>query len=127
MHIHVNHFQIVSYSDRGSGINTSDYFLPGQWRDTVPVFDGELVVRFKPTDFVGETIIHCHFLRHEDIGMMDSFLIQLNSVHHAGSAQAATNFIEIIGILAIIGVILLIGICTFHRYILLIVFTILSF
>jgi hypothetical protein len=41
--------------------------------------------------------------------MMDSFLIELNSVHHAGSDQATMNFVEIIGILVIIAVVLLIG------------------
>ena len=49
-----------------------------------------MIVRFRAADFSGENVIHCkllsdlygtvtslvgHFLRHEDLGMMDSFLI----------------------------------------------------
>ena len=47
----------------------------GQWRDTVPPVAEKLTFRFTAADFKGETILHCHFLRHEDLGMMDSYLV----------------------------------------------------
>ena len=61
------------------------------------MFDGKLVIRFVAADFSGEIVTHCqlmfdclyellfdfmyhfitgHFLRHEDLGMMDTFLIE---------------------------------------------------
>ena len=42
----------------------------GEWRDTFPTFDGELTTRFRASDLPGEVVMHCHFLRHEDTGMM---------------------------------------------------------
>jgi len=65
LHIHVNHFQIVSFEEDGTSDSqgTSAYFLPGQWRDTIPSFQGKLTFRFRPMDFTGEVVMHCHFLR----------------------------------------------------------------
>jgi peroxiredoxin len=41
------------------------------WRDTLYVRQGETyVVRSRFKDFLGKTVIHCHFLDHEDQGMM---------------------------------------------------------
>ncbi|WP_242418289.1 multicopper oxidase domain-containing protein, partial [Frankia sp. CpI1-P] len=31
---------------------------------------GEVVVRIHFTDFTGKTVLHCHILNHEDMGMM---------------------------------------------------------
>ncbi|WP_235490487.1 multicopper oxidase domain-containing protein, partial [Frankia sp. AvcI1] len=31
---------------------------------------GEAVVRIHFTDFTGKTVLHCHILNHEDMGMM---------------------------------------------------------
>jgi hypothetical protein len=47
----------------------------GQWRDTIPPIADVLTFRFLTADFVGETMLHCHFLRHEDLGMMDSYVV----------------------------------------------------
>lgn len=77
LHIHVNHFQIVGYTpiSASGGIDYTEYFTIGEWYDTVPAFDAEMVIRFVAADFVGETVLHCHFLRHEDLGMMSSFYV----------------------------------------------------
>ena len=77
VHIHVNHFQIISFTGDGSpeSEGTENFYQVGQWRDVVPGFQGELVVRFRPEDYTGEIVLHCHFLRHEDLGMMDTFII----------------------------------------------------
>jgi len=40
MHIHVNHFQVIEFD--GDGENSAGhekFFLPGQWRDTIPAFE----------------------------------------------------------------------------------------
>jgi hypothetical protein len=44
--------------------------------DTVPALDGQLTIRFVPTNYTGEVVIHCHQLIHEDRGLMNSFLVQ---------------------------------------------------
>src|SRR5690606_28115821 len=77
VHLHVNHFQIVAYTplSASSQQDIEPYFSVREWRDTVPALDGELVIRFRASDFPGETILHCHFLRHEDLGMMSSFYV----------------------------------------------------
>ena len=77
MHIHVNHFQVIAFNSDGSSESegTENFYQVGQWRDTIPGFQGQLVVRFRPEDYTGEIVMHCHFLRHEDLGMMDTMLI----------------------------------------------------
>lgn len=69
-HIHVNPMQIVSYESDGIPLefDLDMYFLPGQFRDVLPVLSGVLTVRFRTSDFTGECIYHCHYLRHEDMG-----------------------------------------------------------
>lgn len=41
----------------------------GQWRDTIPPVADKVVFRFYAADFIGETVLHCHFQRHEDLGL----------------------------------------------------------
>lgn len=41
------------------------------WRDTLFIQQGETyTIRSRFKDFLGKTVIHCHFLDHEDQGMM---------------------------------------------------------
>ena len=64
------------YENCGSAKNKIDPMrIVGEWRDVFPTFEAELTVRFRATDFPGETVLHCHFLRHEDLGMMDTVLV----------------------------------------------------
>eukprot|EP00796_Vickermania_ingenoplastis_P001475 gene1475-864_t len=82
LHFHVNHFQFVSFTPRPGGLHTqykdlSDFGIwPGQWRDTIPIFDGETVLRWRAATFSGEILYHCHMLSHEDRGMMTSYYIE---------------------------------------------------
>ncbi|MDX3240068.1 multicopper oxidase domain-containing protein [Streptomyces sp. ME03-5709C] len=44
---------------------------PHRWFDTVNVpARGDVVIRIPFTDFTGRTVLHCHILNHEDMGMM---------------------------------------------------------
>ncbi|MGW7007735.1 multicopper oxidase family protein [Streptomyces sp. NPDC054933] len=63
-HLHTNHFQVMSVNDRP---------VPRghPWYETfnVPVH-GKVVIRIRFADFIGKTVLHCHLLNHEDMGMM---------------------------------------------------------
>lgn len=51
--------------------------MPGDWYDTLLIpDDGSAVVRFQTDDFVGSTVMHCHYLPHEDRGCMGTILVQ---------------------------------------------------
>jgi FtsP/CotA-like multicopper oxidase with cupredoxin domain len=62
-HVHVNDFQLMSINGRphdGHG-----------WQDTASVpAEGQIVIRMAFTDYTGKTVLHCHILNHEDLGMM---------------------------------------------------------
>lgn len=62
-HIHINDFQIVERNgDPVGGI---------EHQDNVSIPPGESVtLRYRPTQFTGRFVFHCHVLGHEDNGMM---------------------------------------------------------
>jgi len=60
-HQHVYPFQLV-----GSSLATG-YNAVGDWHDTIK---GSGEIRFRPTEFTGKLMLHCHRLIHEDLGMM---------------------------------------------------------
>jgi spore coat protein A len=65
VHVHLDHFQVLSRGDRKP--------LPTDrgWKDTVDIRPAEVVdiaVRF--TDYRGRFVMHCHNLEHEDMAMM---------------------------------------------------------
>lgn len=65
IHLHLNHFQVLSRSNRSPG----PYDLG--WKDTVdlrPAEAVEIITRF--TDHLGRFVFHCHNLEHEDMAMM---------------------------------------------------------
>jgi FtsP/CotA-like multicopper oxidase with cupredoxin domain len=67
-HIHVNPFQQIK-------VGGTDLEHP-IWRDTVIVEkDQPVTIRMRPLKFVGDSVIHCHILDHEDRGMMMKFRI----------------------------------------------------
>jgi FtsP/CotA-like multicopper oxidase with cupredoxin domain len=91
-HIHVNPFQIVEILDRNgndiSGFepgNNSPYArLKGVWKDTLfvagPNASGPgptLVLRTRYRRYIGDFVLHCHILDHEDQGMMQNVRIAL--------------------------------------------------
>ncbi|MFG3259905.1 multicopper oxidase family protein [Streptomyces sp. NPDC048172] len=71
VHVHLDHFQVVS---RNNGrIGPYDH----GWKDTVdlPPMDAvEVAVRF--TDYAGTFMLHCHNLEHEDMAMMGDFVTE---------------------------------------------------
>lgn len=74
LHVHVNHMQIVSWSSHEDD-SPSSYYRVGQWRDTIPPIADKVVFRFRAANMTGEHVLHCHFQRHEDLGMMDTYLV----------------------------------------------------
>lgn len=62
-HIHTNPFQVTQ-------INGEPLPEP-VWRDTVIVpRDGGVTFRSRFLDFPGQTVLHCHMMNHEELGMM---------------------------------------------------------
>ena len=76
LHIHVNHFQVVSFVPATNQTIEEWGVVPGDWRDTIPALYGMYVIKFKAHTFSGETVMHCHVLAHEDRGLMSTFLIK---------------------------------------------------
>lgn len=94
-HIHVNPFQIVRVLDHErkdvSGYedgNTSPYArLKGTWKDTLFITEEqidehtsrpyEVYVRTQYRRYIGDFVLHCHILDHEDLGMMQNVRISL--------------------------------------------------
>jgi FtsP/CotA-like multicopper oxidase with cupredoxin domain len=59
-HIHVNAFQLLDANGR-----------PGEWHDTIIVPPKKTVkFRTRYDRFIGDFVLHCHILPHEDLGMM---------------------------------------------------------
>lgn len=70
-HIHTNHFQIVAFE----GLLLDDLQV-GDWRDTIPIpMNGNVTIRFRPLDFTGKSLAHCHVFVHADLGMMLHYTI----------------------------------------------------
>jgi FtsP/CotA-like multicopper oxidase with cupredoxin domain len=72
-HIHVNPFQVV----RINGVPIDPY-----WADTIalppngtPTNPTSVTFRTRFADFTGATLMHCHMLAHEDMGMMQTIEI----------------------------------------------------
>ncbi|MGY0343313.1 multicopper oxidase family protein [Xylella fastidiosa] len=101
-HIHVNSFQIVAiYDPQGRDVSapgvveadgdTQFSGLKGQWKDTILVktnlLPGDLkknpknfyrfIIRTRYQRYIGEFVLHCHILDHEDQGMMEKIAISL--------------------------------------------------
>ncbi|WP_313914506.1 multicopper oxidase family protein [Tahibacter sp.] len=86
-HIHVNPFQIDRVIDTkngnrdvsvpGSG-DTSYDGLKGTWKDTLWIKAGfDVYVRTRYERYIGEYVLHCHILDHEDQGMMQNVRVVL--------------------------------------------------
>lgn len=69
-HLHTTPFQLMWTS------KAYPWAMPGDWLDTLLIPEGgAAVVRFQTDEFVGRTVMHCHFLPHEDRGCMATVLI----------------------------------------------------
>ena len=95
-HIHVNPFQIVSVRKKGDdGKPTGPEITDGQytgmlgtWKDTLLVQpDVVIATRTRYQRYIGEFVLHCHILDHEDQGMMQNVRIVLPDSAGAPTAQ----------------------------------------
>jgi FtsP/CotA-like multicopper oxidase with cupredoxin domain len=68
-HIHTNPFQVINDG-------ATAFKPPYVWQDTIalpagtPQAPGSVELRHRYLEFTGEYVLHCHFLGHEDRGMM---------------------------------------------------------
>ena len=78
-HIHVNPFQIIGITRIDGGTVDAQYKdLIGTWKDTLLVMQGhkiEIATRYQR--YIGEYVLHCHILEHEDQGMMQNVKVVL--------------------------------------------------
>lgn len=88
VHYHINPFMIAELAEErlcSSATNSSShvcaftsYFEPGDYHDTLtlpmmlhsPFYEHPTAIRFQPGEFSGYSLMHCHFLQHEDTGCM---------------------------------------------------------
>jgi FtsP/CotA-like multicopper oxidase with cupredoxin domain len=68
----VHHFQIMSMD---SNQTENDWFRIGQYRDTLPMVERSVVIRFISADFTGENTFQSDFVRHKELGVKDSYLV----------------------------------------------------
>ncbi len=80
-HIHVNPFQVIDGPDHlidAQGPDAPDNWI---WRDVVgvpagtPERLGRVRIRSRFLTYAGRYVLHCHFLVHEDLGMMQNVLV----------------------------------------------------
>jgi L-ascorbate oxidase len=85
-HIHVNPFQIVSIRKKGpDGQPTGPELTDGQylgmlntWKDTIFVQSDVVIQTYtRYQRYIGEFVLHCHILDHEDQGMMQNVEVVL--------------------------------------------------
>ncbi|TDG27595.1 multicopper oxidase family protein [Paracraurococcus ruber] len=79
-HIHVNPFQVVSATTAdGKDAFAVDPLYAGMkdaWKDTLLVNQGyTVVIRTRYQRYIGEFVLHCHVLDHEDQGMMQNVVV----------------------------------------------------
>ncbi|HET9638597.1 MAG TPA: multicopper oxidase family protein [Allosphingosinicella sp.] len=98
-HIHVNPFEIVSIVNNNNpsvDVSVPGTFdggdpqypgLKGMWKDTLWIKPNYTVtVRTRYERYIGEFVLHCHILDHEDQGMMQNLAIVL-----PGGTPASVN------------------------------------
>jgi FtsP/CotA-like multicopper oxidase with cupredoxin domain len=83
-HIHVNPFQIVDIQPADPATGLSDASkqvyegMKGTWKDTIMVNqDAIITIRTRYSRYIGQYVLHCHILDHEDQGMMQNVQIVL--------------------------------------------------
>lgn len=74
-HIHINPFEVIEPDGRRT------------WKDTLFIKSGAKVkVRTRYVRYVGQFVIHCHILPHEDLGMMQVVEVVAPTAHMHGPA-----------------------------------------
>ena len=89
LHLHAHHFQVISFP--ASGTQATPWGQAGDWRDTWPAISGRSVVRFRANAYTGALMIHCHYLMHEDLGMMDRIWIGDRTSRACTATSLAAN------------------------------------
>jgi suppressor of ftsI len=74
-HIHVNSFQLVAINGVEEPGEIWDTFYVPPKSSTETGDYGSITVRLRFKEFTGKSVHHCHFLSHEDTGMMQNFTI----------------------------------------------------
>lgn len=76
-HLHVNSFWLVAINDKPiAEPDIWDTFFVPPKRSRKDGKNGSITIRIRWVQWRGKTVHHCHFLSHEDTGMMQNFLIQ---------------------------------------------------
>jgi FtsP/CotA-like multicopper oxidase with cupredoxin domain len=100
-HIHVNPFQIVQILKKdGTGDKTYkeiDYAkdeeyagMKGAWKDTIIVKqDYKVIIASRYKRYIGDFVLHCHLLDHEDKGMME--LVRIVHSDSEGNPVSSTH------------------------------------
>jgi FtsP/CotA-like multicopper oxidase with cupredoxin domain len=96
-HIHVNPFQISKIINDATGQDVSENGdanepqyanLKGVWKDTLFIRQGyTALVRTRYQRYIGDFVLHCHILDHEDQGMMQNVRIGIPD----GAGAVAAN------------------------------------
>lgn len=99
-HIHVNPYQIISITDK-NGVDVSALTdtkaptigqyagLQGTWKDTIMATPGYTIkTRTRYQRYIGEYVLHCHILDHEDQGMMQNVKVVLPDGNGGASTGA---------------------------------------
>jgi len=75
-HIHVNSFQLVAINDVPNPTPEiwDTFYVPPKSSRTDGK-NGSITIRLRFVQFRGKSVHHCHFLSHEDTGMMQNFTI----------------------------------------------------
>ncbi|KAJ3111161.1 hypothetical protein HK100_002792 [Physocladia obscura] len=86
-HQHINAFQVMSVNPN-PGFGDGSVIRQGEYRDVVWT-TSNISIRFKPVDFTGEMVLHCHILQHEDMGMMGLFKLNGNNTYRTTTTGIA--------------------------------------
>jgi suppressor of ftsI len=76
-HIHVNSFQLTAINDVPNDTPEiwDTFYVPPKSSRTDGM-NGSITFRVRFVQFTGKSVFHCHFLSHEDTGMMQNFTIE---------------------------------------------------
>ncbi|HTA37677.1 MAG TPA: multicopper oxidase domain-containing protein [Candidatus Acidoferrales bacterium] len=73
-HIHVNSFQLVAINGvEKPGEIWDTFYVPP--KSSTDLGYGSITIRLRFREFTGKSVFHCHFLSHEDTGMMQNFTV----------------------------------------------------
>jgi len=97
-HIHVNPFYVSKIVHLPTFDSKSKTWIPPQpteeipditWRDTFIVSAGqEVYFRTRYKRYIGQFVLHCHILDHEDEGMMQMVEVVINPMEHGGHGSS---------------------------------------